>query len=153
PGAGFGLDFAPFTAWMIPRAGLLGQDGDPSPLREERLVAGAIVTCLGEVWWLESVPAGRNGFALTAWAGSADGPKPMLAGEGAIDPTGLSVRLDTPASLRGSARHDQIAARLAAGRDDGKNQVKCHRKCHDKDPEERRRCAEICHRRRKRHRR
>jgi hypothetical protein len=59
-----------YRATFIPRAGLLGPAGDPQRLVQESMTMAMVVTCLKDVWWIESEPAGEQ--TLSNVANAAD---------------------------------------------------------------------------------
>lgn len=171
PAAGAGIGLGAFTAWIVPRAGLFGPGGDLSRLLREAMTLGEVVTCLEEVWVLESAPGAGGAIDLAAWAESEDGPVTMLAGTGRIADGGLLARLGTPAAARNpgdraaAGMTETIEARLAVGADGAwtgdidyhpprYKTGPCYRRCHRHEGATARRCRRNCkqHEQRKRRR-
>ncbi|MDF3039801.1 MAG: hypothetical protein K0Q71_2507 [Thermomicrobiales bacterium] len=167
PRTGFDLPIGQFRVTFIPRAGLLGPDGDPQRLLTEPLVMGMVVTCLKEVWSIESAPAGDRTFTIAAYAvdeaSEESGRLAVLAGQGLVAADGggrVEFSLQTVPALAGSARFDQITASVAAQPDGsyegqvevtevsaekyGHGQRKCHRRCEGKSKAKKRRCKHRC---------
>ncbi len=167
PRTGFDLPIGQFRATFIPRAGLLGPDGDPQRLLTEPLVMGMVVTCLKEVWSIESAPAGDRTFTIAAYAvdeaSEESGRLAVLAGQGLVAADGggrVEFSLQTVPALAGSDRFDQITAAVAAQPDGsyegqvevtevsaekyGHGQRKCHRRCEGKSKAKKRRCKHRC---------
>lgn len=171
PLAGFDLPIGPFRATFIPRAGLLGPTGDPERLLREPLIMAMVVTCLKDLWWIESEPAGDQTFTMVAYAAeSAPGGShrtAVLSGQGVVTAEGghkVQFSLQTVPALTGSDRHDQLTATVVAQSDgsyEGQVAVTevsaekyghgpCHKRCKDKSGEAQRQCNHRCHKRKKR---
>lgn len=168
PRTGFDLPIGRFRATFIPRAGLLGPDGDPQRLLQEPMTMAMVVTCLKDIWWIESEPAGNKTFTMMAYAADEvageSGRLAVLAGQGVVAADGggrIEFSLQTVPALAGSDHYDQITAAVTALPDgsyegqvevieeshrkgNGHGQRRCHRRCDDKPKAKKRRCKKRC---------
>lgn len=166
PQAGFDLPIGRFRATFIPRAGLLGPQGDPQRLLQEPMIMAMVVTCLKKIWWIESEPAGDQTFTMVAYAADeaagGSGRLAVLSGQGVVPDRGRGVEfsLQTVPALAGSDRHDQITATVSAQPDgsyEGQVEVTevaaekyphghgdCHKRCSKKSGTAHRRCKHRC---------
>jgi hypothetical protein len=130
------------------------------------MVMAMVVTCLQDIWWIESEPAGDRTFTMVAYAAadSSGGSSrtAVLSGEGVAagdGGKGVEFSLQTVPALARSDRHDQITAIVSAQPDGSyegqvavierysKGHGRCHKRCKDKsDPAGRRRCRRRCRR-------
>ncbi|MFN8590415.1 MAG: hypothetical protein U0031_03055 [Thermomicrobiales bacterium] len=168
PAAGFDLEMGDFRPTFIPRAGLFGQGGDADRLVREPLVAGLVITCLKDTWWIESEPSGERTFTITAYApehaAGGSGKTAMLSGVGTVAPDGnVSLSLQTVPALARSTEHDLIVSEVSIDRDGSytghvsvarRSSYKhghgsCRKRCDKKSQGAKRRCHQRCRRRKK----
>jgi hypothetical protein len=164
PQTGFDLPVGQFRATFIPRVGLLGPGGKPERLLQEPMVMAMVVTCLQDIWWIESEPAGDRTFTMVAYAAedatAGSSRMAVLSGQGVVASDGgsaVTFALQTVPALAGSDLHDQITASVAMQSDGSyEGQVvvveknykhgKCRKRCKGKPKAGKRRCRRRCHR-------
>jgi len=166
--SGFDLPIGRFRATFIPRAGLLGPDGNPDVLLKEPLVIGMVITCLDKIWWIESEPAGGRAFNMVAYAAGAapgeQGLTAILSGQGTVAADGgklVNFALQTASALVRSVHQDQIVAAITSqpdgsygGRVDviesqDKSHGYCHHRCKNKSGTAHRKCRKRCRKHRR----
>ena len=170
--AGFDLPIGRFRATFIPRAGLLGPEGDPQRLLQESTTMAMVVTCLKDIWWIESEPAGGQTFSMVAYAADqqtrGSSRTAVLSGQGVVAADGekrIEFSLQTVPALAHSAAHDQIAASVTSqpdgsyeGRVDvveeqyhkgGHGHGECHKRCDNKSGGAQGKCHRRCRKNKK----
>lgn len=166
PDAGFDLDIGGYRPTFIPQSGLFGPEGDAERLIREPLVVGMVITCLKDIWWIESEPRGERTFTITAYAAehaaTGSGRTALLTGEGAVTPDGgVACSLQTVSALARSDEHDLIISDIAVDRDGAyaghvniargsswkHGHGKCRKRCDQKSQGAKRRCHQRCRRR------
>jgi hypothetical protein len=163
-----------YRATFIPRAGLLGPAGDPQRLVQESMTMAMVVTCLKDVWWIESEPAGEQTFSIVAYAADratrGSSRTAVLSGKGVVAAGGekrVEFSLQTVPALAHSDAHDQIMASVTShpdgsyeGRVDvveeqyrkgGHGHGECHKRCDNKSGGAQGKCHRRCRHHRKGH--
>jgi hypothetical protein len=172
PQAGFDLPIGRYRATFIPRAGLLGPEGDPQRILQESMTIAMVITCLKDVWWIESEPAGGQTFSMVAYAAdqATRGSRrtTVLSGQGIVAADGgkqVEFSLQTVPALAQSDAHDQIMASVTSqpdgsyeGRVDvveekyrkaGHGHGECHKRCDNKSGGAQGKCHRRCRKNKK----
>lgn len=141
PQSGFDLPNGRFRATFVPRAGLVGPQGQPEALLREPMVVGMVISCLQDVWWIESEPATGSAFNLVLYRSPRDGGagrQAVMTGQGMVggaNGAGIDFSVQTlpsaprlagidPAQASGTIRSDGSTVGTFGGE-------YCRKNCHD----------------------
>jgi hypothetical protein len=97
--------FEKYTVVVIPAAGVFR--GDLASLLRKPRTFGAIITCLQEVWTIESEPTGEDTFGLLVYS---ERRKPLISGRGRVVEDSFEWSLATVYdNVRSSPRADSVS--------------------------------------------